>query len=159
MKYIVSIALIVSAVTVCIAQDIKFSVELSSDTLLVGNYFELKYTIENASINEFEPPDLRKLRVIGGPNSSMQMSVLNGEVSQSSSLTYYVQPDDIGAYTITPAYLTVGDQVLETPPVEIIVLPNPEGIIQKPHQPAQKYDQTLEAPFEEEKPKRPRRKF
>ena len=140
-------------------QDVKFSVEVSNDTLLVGNYFELKYTMENVSSNGFEPPKLNLKDIVGGPNSSTSMSIVNGEMSQSSSYAYYIKPEDIGAYTIPPAYLKEGDRMLETPPIEIIVLPNPEGVVQHPHQAGKKYYPLNVSPQEEEKPTRPRKKF
>ncbi len=141
------------------AQQIKFSVEVSDDTLLVGNYFELKYTIENASPNGFEPPALSNLSIIGGPNTSTSISIVNGEMSQSASYIYYVKPDDIGTYTIPPAYLKAGEETVETPPMEIYVLPNPDGVIKPPHQAGSIGEEILVKPKEESKPKRPRKKF
>ena len=96
------------------AQNPKFTVEVSNDTLLLGNYFELKYTIENTSGNHFDPPKLEKFHVIGGPNTSTSMSIVNGEMSQSSSYAYYIEPDEIGSYTIPPAYLQVGSSTSVT---------------------------------------------
>ena len=159
MNKLLSISVFVLAAFFVQAQDVKFTVEISSDTLLVGNYFELKYTIENASMNNFDPPKLQHLHIVGGPNTSTQMSFLNGEMSQSASYTYFIEPQDIGSYTIPPAFLTTDDVSLEAPPIDIIVLPNPEGIVQPPHQIGKKFDQINKGPQAEEKPKRPRKKF
>jgi len=158
-KKLLSTAVFVLTALVVQAQEVKFSVEISSDTLLIGNYFELKYTIENTSANHFEPPKLNNHHIVGGPNTSTQMSFVNGEMSQSASYTYFIEPPNLGSYTIPPAYLTADDVNLEAPPIDIIVLPNPEGIIQPPHQVGKKYDQLNAAPQTEEKPKRPRKKF
>lgn len=142
------------------AQSPKFSVEVSSDTLLLGNYFELKFTIENAGHQQFEPPDLSAFHLLSGPNTSTSMSIVNGKVSQSASFAYYLEPRDIGNYTIPPAYVTIGDSVLETPPIDIIVVPNPDGIIQRPHGPGKRFDQLFpDAPKPSAKPKRPRKKI
>ena len=142
------------------AQDAKFTVEVSMDTVLLGNYFELKYSIENTQAQQFEAPDLSAFRVVGGPNSSSSMSIVNGQVSQSSSYTYYLEPVEIGLYAIPPAYMTAEDAELETPPMEIIVLPNPEGIIQQPNRPGVRRELLMpHPPKPPAKPKRPRRKF
>jgi oxygen tolerance protein BatD len=141
------------------AQEVKFTVEISSDTLLVGNYFELKYTIENASAKNFEPPRLQNLHIVGGPNTSTRMSFVNGEISQSTTYTYFIEPPDIGSYTIPPAFLTTDDVSLEVPPIDVIALPNPEGIVQKPHQGGKKYEPVNASSQAEETPKRPRKKF
>ena len=128
------------------AQDASLSVEVSSDTVLVGNYFELKYTIENADMSGFESPDLHKLNVIGGPNSSTSISIINGNMSQKSSAAYYLKPEEVGSYTIPPAFLNTGESILESPPIEIIVMPNPEGIIQQPGQASRRYDEVISSP-------------
>ena len=142
------------------AQSAKFSVSVSSDTILLGNYFELKFTVENAPSNGFEAPDLHEFNLVGGPNTSSSMSIVNGQVSQSATYTYYLEPMDIGVYTIKPAYLTSEEIALETPPIDIIVVPNPEGIIQRPHTPGKRLEPLIiQRKAEEETPSKPRRKF
>lgn len=145
---------------VTIAQDPRLIVSVSSDTVLLGNYFELKFTIENSPANGFEAPSLHEFNVIGGPNTSSSMSNIYGEASQSASYTYYLEPVEIGVYTIRPAYLTTGEVALETPPIDIIVIPNPDGIIKQPHTPGKRIEQfQMPSKREEEQPTRPRRKF
>jgi len=159
MKTIATAVILFIGFTWTLGQGVKFSVEVSNDTLLVGNYFELKYTIENGSTNGFEPPKLNIHDIVGGPNTSTSMSIINGEMSQSASYTYYIKPEDIGAYTVPPAYYEEGENILESPPIEVIVLPNPEGVVQRPHQAGKKYMPLNVAPEEESKPTRPRKKF
>ncbi len=52
-----------------------------------------------------------------------------------------------------------GENGIETPPIEIYVLPNPEGIIQPPHQAGSIREEVYASPEPEAKPKRPRKKF
>lgn len=111
------------------AQKGTFSMIVSQDTLLLGNSFEVKYQIENLQ-GKFENPDLSAFRIVGGPNSSSNMSFVNGTMSQSQSYSYFLEADDIGVYTIMPAYLHIENDVLATEPIDIIVLPNPKGISQ-----------------------------
>ena len=149
-----------ASVQMLAAQSPKLSVSVSSDTVLLGNYFELKFTVENVASTGFEAPDLHEFNVVGGPNTSSSMSIVNGVVSQSASYTYYLEPVDIGVYTIKPAYLTTGETALETPPIDILVVPNPEGIIQRPHAPGKRLEQfIMPQKSEEETPSRPRKKF
>lgn len=116
------------------AQDARLIVEVSADTVLLGNYFELKFTIENAQ-GRFEAPDLSAFQVMGGPNTSTSISMINGEVKRSAAYSFYLKPTDIGNFTIPPAYVVTDDQTLETVPFEIIVKPNPDGILQHPNRP------------------------
>lgn len=57
--------------------------------------------------------------------------MINGTVSQSVSYSFYLEPKDIGNYFIEPASIFVEGEPLETTPIEILVVPNPEGIIQE----------------------------
>ncbi len=151
---------VLSCVQFALAQSPKFTVAVSSDTILLGNYFELKFTVENSTSTGFEAPDLHEFNVIGGPNTASSMSIINGEVSQTASFTYYLEPTDIGVYTIKPAYLTTGEDALETPPIDIIVIPNPDGIVKQPHSPGKRFEQySAPGKIEEEQPTRPRKKF
>jgi hypothetical protein len=122
-----------------IAQEHTFKLEVSADTLLAGNYFELKYTVENTD-GQFEAPNLSAFNVIGGPNTASSFSMVNGTVTSSSSYSYYLKPSDIGVYTIPPAFLITSTDTLATMPIDIIVVANPEGIIQEPNRPSKRFD-------------------
>lgn len=118
---------------VCLSQDDPvMKVEISSDTILIGNYIQLKYTIENASGN-FEMPELEGLLLISGPNTSSSMSMVNGAVSQKASYTVFLQPVDIGNHQIGPAYIETESGVLESQPINITAIDNPDGIQQSPN--------------------------
>ncbi len=117
---------------IVIAQDdAKFSVKVSMDSVLHGNYFQVVFSLENAKGQDFQAPAFEDFIVKSGPNMSSSFSMMNGDVSQSISYTFYLEPKDIGNYYIQPASISVGEMMLETEPIEILVVPNPEGIIQK----------------------------
>jgi hypothetical protein len=115
------------------AQDkpVKFTVQVSTDSILMGNYFEVKFTLENANGQNFEAPDFNDhFKVVSGPNHSTSMSIVNGNMTQSMTITYYLEPKDVGAFYILPASVQAGDKTLETSPMEVLVVPNPDGIRQ-----------------------------
>jgi hypothetical protein len=111
------------------AQNIKVSVELSSDTVLIGNYLRVKFTLENSSAS-FEAPAFKGFRVISGPNVSSSMNFINGKLSQKISYEYYLDPEDVGQYFIEEAYFVSDIETFATEPLEIYVLLNPDGIKQ-----------------------------
>jgi hypothetical protein len=113
-------------------QDAKFKIEVSSDSVLLGNYFEVKFILENESGTQFEPPSFEGFSLVGGPNQSSSFSMVNGKVSQSMAYSYYLEPLDIGNYYIEPASVKVGDKVLETEPKMILVVANPDEVYQSP---------------------------
>lgn len=110
---------------------VKFTVSVSTDSILMDNYFEVEFMLENADGQNFEAPDFTDhFNVVSGPNFSTSMSMVNGDVTQSMTITYYLEPKDIGSYYILPASVEAGNKVLETAPIEVLVVPNPDGIKQ-----------------------------
>jgi hypothetical protein len=113
--------------TLAVAQETVFRVELSTDSILAGNYLEVRFIIENGA-GDFEAPDFEGFDVLVGPNTSSSFSMINGKVSQKASYTYVIRPFREGILYIEPAVFRLGETVLETDPIEIMVYPNPEGI-------------------------------
>lgn len=107
-----------------------FSVTISSDSVLLGNYLKVTFTLENAEGTAFESPNFEGFQVVSGPNMSSSYSMINGVVTQQVAYTYYVEPLDIGQYYITPASISTAETTLETMPITVNVYPNPEGIQQ-----------------------------
>ncbi len=112
----------------------RFTVEVSSDSILLGNYFKVSFSLESAGGENFQPPLFESFDIVSGPNYSSSISMINGKVNQSVSYTYYLRPREIGNYYIEPASIAVGEKVLETGPISVIVVPNPDGVIREPHE-------------------------
>lgn len=111
----------------------NFTVTVSTDSILMDNYFEVKFTLENADGKNFEAPDFSQhFNVISGPNFSTSMNILNGDISRKMTITYLVEPKEPGLFYILPASVQAADKVLETSPLEVMVVPNPDGIKQSP---------------------------
>ena len=109
----------------------EFNVQVSSDTILSGNVLNVVFTANNIA-GQFEGPDMQGLSIISGPNTSTSMSMINGDVSQTATYSYGIICEDIGDVTILSGYLNTGSETLETEPISVLVLPNPEGIIEQP---------------------------
>ena len=107
----------------------SFTVELSSDSILLGSYFELKFTIENTEA-DFEAPQFEKLQIVAGPNYSSSVQIINNEKSSKRTISYYLKPTELGQFYIPPAYVVEGELTLETEALQINVYPNPDGIIE-----------------------------
>ncbi|MEL6658605.1 MAG: BatD family protein [Bacteroidota bacterium] len=118
------------------AQNASFSVTVSSDSILAGNQIIVTFSLENAQGTDFYFPEFNDgLIKVSGPNMSSQISIINGQTSQSTSYTFYLQADEVGDFYVEPASVKVGDNYLETNPLLLKVVPNPEGIIQPPNRP------------------------
>ena len=79
---------------------------------------------QNASTPEFK--ELRGMRVVQGPTTSTQMSIVNGEVSSSVTFTFVLAPTALGEQEIGPIEVRVGRQVYRTTPMKIVVSAGPE---------------------------------
>ncbi len=111
MKHLIVTGILLTIVFITNAQ--TFKVFVSADSVLLGNYIEVEFVAENLNGN-FEPPQFEGMRLISGPNVSTSMQSLNGRISSSSTHTYYLEPEDIGQYTIPPAYFIDGEETYET---------------------------------------------
>ena len=74
-------------------------VEVSSDTVHVGEMVEVKYTFENGE-GKFTSPDITGLPLISGPNVSSSFMIVNGKKSSSQSYTYIFRPNAEGEILI-----------------------------------------------------------
>ena len=111
------------------SQEVSFDLEVSYDTVYVGNALSVRYIMKNMS-GDFQPPSFQGFRVIGGPNVSNHFSMMNGVTNQQMSYQFMLMPDDIGDIQLDPARL-VSDQInTESPSINIVVMPNPNGIVQ-----------------------------
>jgi hypothetical protein len=127
MKYLIFFLLMTSAFAMN-AQEIVFKVEVSSDSVLLGNTFEVRFTIENAG-GDFDAPDFDGFDIVSGPNTSSSFSMVNGNVTQKASYAYRLRPVREGKLYIQPATFKTKNNTLETEPLIVFVHPNPDGVI------------------------------
>ena len=127
-KILIAFILIVNQLQ---GQSVDFTVSLSNDTLLLGNYLEVKFEINNGN-GKFMAPDFAGWNVVSGPNTASSYSIINGEVNQRSSYTYYLEAPNDGEFIIDAAKLNTTEKEYKTPVVRVVVLDNPNGIRQHP---------------------------
>ena len=105
--------------------------QVSSDSILLGNYFI--YEIELVDLDtDIVAPNLKEYEVVSGPNISSSISIVNGDMSSTKKMTWFLNPTELGQYFIEPISVSLDDVVLEADPIEINVYPNPDGIIEEP---------------------------
>ncbi len=147
------------------AQDVKFTASVSSDSVLFGNHIRVTFSIENGNAKNFEAPNFQGFNIVGGPNQSSSMSMVNGLTTQSMSYSYFIEPTEEGQFFIEPAIVEIDGNIFETEPIEIKVVPNPEGIIQHPEQRRSRSFNSFDSffdrsfpPREEQQKKKPKKK-
>lgn len=122
----------------------SFSATVSSTTVALNDKFQVSFTFEGKEVNSiksFTPPDLNKdFLTLSGPNQSTSMQIINGAVSASISYSYYLQPRNLGKYTIGSAVLVYKDQQFKSEPIKVEVVAGSP----KPKQNAQSNDNVSE---------------
>jgi hypothetical protein len=115
----------------------QFEARVSLDSVLLGNQLEVTFLLSGEKGRNFSPPTFDGFEVLAGPNVSSMTQIVNGSFSQEKRFIYYLKPQDVGIYFIEPAVIYVDGEPLETQPIEVLVVPNPDGIIQQPANPMQ----------------------
>lgn len=86
-----------------------------------GQQFQVAFMIDDSGDN-FTPPDFSKFRVLGGPNRSSSMQFVNGSMSQSLTLSFYLQAIEVGEIKLEPAQIVVDGKVVKSNPLKIKVI-------------------------------------
>lgn len=109
---------------IAIGQQPVVKVEVSSDTISIGEMVEVTYTIENGD-GKLIMPDVSKLPVVRGPNTSSSFMYQNGKMSSNQSYSFTLMAMEAGTLIIPAATYQTGAEKLTINPVEVVVLSTP----------------------------------
>lgn len=121
----------------------KFTASVNKNKVEPGELFKIDYTI-NAMGKNFSPPSFSDFNVHSGPNQSTSMTIVNGNVSQSLTFTYYLSAKKEGKFTIEPATIQVDGNSFQSNSITIEVVKGTST------QQAQKFQGTTGVPSSEE---------
>ena len=103
---------------------VKFSTVVSSQEISKGEYLQVEFVVENAKqIDDMTPPEFRGFRIAQGPIQSSGMSIVNGNMSQYKGLSFVLEPEKPGKFTIGGASATVDGKHMQSNSVVITVHP------------------------------------
>lgn len=103
------------------AQTPSFIAQVSKNKVSVGEVFQLAFTI-NGQGNNLVYPNLNDFDLYSGPNQSQSMSMVNGNISQSTTISFFLIPKKEGKVTIGAATIMSGGQKLQSKPIVIEVV-------------------------------------
>ncbi len=104
--------------------NITFEASISSRQVLLDNYFEVTFSLKNATGLQFAPPSFKDFIVVAGPSTSSSVQIINGAVSREMGYSYTLQPTKVGKLTIGSASVSANGKVLRSSPISIEVLKN-----------------------------------
>jgi acetaldehyde dehydrogenase (acetylating) len=144
MKRLLIVPFIMFAIAIYAQPMVK--VDVSSDTVAIGETVEVTYTIENGE-GKFIMPDMNELPVISGPNSSSSYMYQNGKMSSTQSYSFTLLAMEAGKLVVPGTTYQTGKDKVSIQPVEIIVLTEAG----KPISPKKKSEETKSTPTREKK--------
>jgi len=118
-----------------LAQDNGLEIILSRDSILAGNKVELIYRLINVKAKIKDIPELKNFMIISGPNHSSQMSIINGDVSSETALSFILVAEEEGVFEVPIPILDTNQEGLSFPKKYLTVLPNPDKIEMDTKQP------------------------
>jgi BatD DUF11 like domain len=99
----------------------RFQMSVSEDTVGLNGTLEVRLILENAQARKFTPPHFDGFEA-QGPSQSTSVSIVNGDMSQISTYTYYLKPKSVGAFKIGAAKIMTETGELVTELKQIVVL-------------------------------------
>ncbi|UAY52992.1 BatD family protein [Ferruginibacter albus] len=114
MNKIFFIALLLLAYSSINAQA-KFTATIKPATISTDQTAELTFTVENVQqVAELQTPELKDFIVVSGPNQQSSMQMINGDIKQSLTLSYIIQPKSTGTFEIGQASAKLNDKVVKS---------------------------------------------
>lgn len=105
------------------AQTLRVSAD--KNPAIIGEQILVQYNIDTKA-EDFKSPNFKGLQVLSGPNPSTQSSYtfVNGKSQSSSSTTYsfYLKANKVGAYNITPATIKTNGKTIKSKSLTINVV-------------------------------------
>ncbi|MAZ37875.1 MAG: hypothetical protein CL842_10535 [Crocinitomicaceae bacterium] len=119
MRSLLLISIILSTAVQAFSQSMSCTV--NRNQVGVGEHFKITYTIEGQA-GTFVPPAFNDFRVLSGPNQSQSTSIINGTVTNSSSVSYVLRPAKTGKFTIAGATAQINGKNINSNSVTITVV-------------------------------------
>lgn len=107
---------------------VKFSASANSKTIGKNDYLQVQFTIENAAnVEDITPPSFKSFAVVSGPNQQSSVSNINGNVKQSLSVGFILQPLATGKIIIGAATARADGKAYHSNPMSVLVTNAPSS--------------------------------
>ncbi|WP_298756142.1 BatD family protein [uncultured Psychroserpens sp.] len=131
MKIVKHITLLLIVMTSSMASaQVKFEAKLSKQKLGVNERLRIDFVM-NKDGDNFNPPDFANFNVVGGPNTSVSNSWLNGQHSYNKTYSYFLAPTKKGKLKINEASIEIEGVVYKTKAVTV----NVTNAVKRPNDP------------------------
>jgi hypothetical protein len=93
---------------------------VSKKTLGINERLRIDFEM-NMDGDNFNPPEFNDFTIVGGPNTSVSNSWVNGKRSYSKTYSYFLAPKKRGKFSIKQATIEIEGEIYKTFPVTITV--------------------------------------
>jgi hypothetical protein len=87
---------------------------IAPESIEVNSSFQITFSLENQKGENFQLTAIKGARILSGPSTVSQYSIVNGKQNSKQSFSYTLFATDVGDITIPSAMITVNGQVLKT---------------------------------------------
>ena len=126
-NYIVILFLFVTSL---VGAQVTFEAVVSKNKLGVNERLRIDFKM-NQDGDNFSPPDFADFNVIGGPNTQVSNSWMNGKRSYSKIYSYFLSPKRQGSLTIESASIQIQGATYNTDPISV----NVGAAVKRPNDP------------------------
>jgi hypothetical protein len=95
----------------------KLTTAVSKNKVAVGEPFQIQFSLSGTG--SIKLPNLNDFDVFQGPYQSSSTSIVNGSISQSTSVTYVIAAKKEGKFTIGPASVNINGNTIQSNSVAI----------------------------------------
>jgi hypothetical protein len=104
-------------------KEISFSIEVAYDSVGLEEQLEVKYTLKNTkALGFFETPIFEGFQLLAGPMTSQSMSIVNGDMTQSTSYTFILKPIDLGIFMIPATSIDTKEGLFMTEEIALVIV-------------------------------------
>ena len=103
----------------------SFTASVSNNPVGLQDRFQITFTFSGNDINNiknFSAPTFNNFLTLSGPNQSTSIQFINGAQSASISFSYYLQPKNIGKFTIGSASINYKGTQYKSDPLTVEVV-------------------------------------
>lgn len=116
------------AATLRLSAQASFTAKVSQKITGEQDVLQIDFVLDGAAqVDQFTPPSFSPFQVVEGPSYTSGFNLINGNTSKYYSVTFYLKPSGTGKFTIGPASIQVGSQVLRSNSVSVEVVKGSTG--------------------------------
>ncbi len=89
--------------------------------VVLGDYFNITFTLKNTDGKKFKPPRFKDFEV-QGPSMGQKQYNINGRITYEQNFVYNLIPKKLGTFTIPPATIRANGKTMKTNSVTVKVV-------------------------------------